>query len=230
MNKALYHEMDIYNSSKAKLRFELTSFIGRKFFMHRSKISISENPMLLDIGVGGNFTKGWIHIDFYQISLNPINWIKKIWIKPLKKAEVEHDLRYPLNCADNICDGIYCSHTIEHLLPNHAIQLIMECFRILKPTKYARIIVPDFGITVNNYINKTFSSEFHAGCELIMAYTQNWGHLSTWDEEYLTLVLKEAGFVNLRVVKYGIGGTDSRLIKEEMSRKEYSIVIEAQKP
>lgn len=67
-------------------------------------------------------------------------------------------------------------------------------------------------------------------CELIMDFTQNWGHLSTWDKEFLTQVMGDAGFVNITVVDYGIGGRDKRLIKEESCRKEESIVIEAQKP
>jgi predicted SAM-dependent methyltransferase len=230
MNSAFYDEMRTYNSLHQRLKFELISLIGRIFFRYRGVIKKGTQPLLLDIGVGNNFTKGWTHVDFYRIPLNPLHWIKNIWNKPENRPEIELDLRYPLHCKDAICDGIYCSHTIEHFLPDDAIRLIREFYRILKPSAYARIIVPDFGTAMKRYINQAYPPGRTAGCEVIMGYTQTWGHLSTWDEEFLTQVLTEAGFVNIQVVEFGVGGRDQRLVKEESSRKEESIVIEAQKP
>ena len=227
----LFDEMDRYASFSLRVKFELTSFIGRRLFKKRTRIKPTKEPLLLDIGVGSNFTSGWVHLDFFSFPLNPIKFIKWCLSPPRRPIqEVECDLRFPLNCKDNIVDGIYSSHTIEHLLPNHASKLVGEMFRILKPGKYVRICVPDFGTTVKKYLNKTLRPDQKTACEIIMGYTQSSGHLSTWDEEYLKLVLSEAGFVHSAVVEYGKGGTDKRLIKEEKCRKESTVVIEAVKP
>jgi predicted SAM-dependent methyltransferase len=223
--------MDFYASFKKRVIFELTSFIGRHLFSKRTRIKLVKQPLLLDIGVGSNFTNGWVHVDFFAFPLNPIKFIRWYFLKQQQpRPEIECDLRFPLNCENNIVDGIYSSHTIEHLLPNHAGKLVNEMFRVLKPGKYVRLVVPDFGITVKNYLNKKLTPDQKVACEIIMGYTQCSGHFSTWDEEYLKSVLSEAGFININVVEFGKGGSDKRLIKEENARKEESIVIEAQKP
>jgi hypothetical protein len=95
---------------KQILLFELRSFIGRKFFKRKSKFpQATELPYLVDIGVGNNYTSGWVHVDFFQIRFR--FWKKNNYRKP----EIECDLRFPLRCPDSICDGCYSSHTLEHL-------------------------------------------------------------------------------------------------------------------
>lgn len=46
---------------------------------------------------------------------------------------VEHDLRQPLPAADSSVEGIFSSHTIEHVGAQEAVALIRECRRVLKP-------------------------------------------------------------------------------------------------
>ena len=83
---------------------------------------------------------------------------------------------------------------------------------------------------MNFYIGKNNVLDFDTGCEAISSLTQNWGHKSTWDEEYLSKALRAVGFINVKKVEYGIKGHDKRLIKETETRKFESLVIEAQKP
>lgn len=212
-------------SIKSILYFEFKSYVGRKFYKKRMKFSKpTSSPYLVDVGVGANYTKGWIHIDFFTFRL-------KFWKrKKTNKPEVEMDLRFPFNCPDNICDGVYSSHTLEHLYPDKAYQLLNEILRILKPNAWLRISVPDLERLVKFYNKEVVLQEYTCGAEAISHYTQNWGHHSAWDEELLTYALKSIGFVNIRKVNYGIEGSDSRLIKEQESRKEESLIMEAQKP
>lgn len=211
-------------SLKNHILFEVTSFIGRKFFKSKSIIPLLTEPVLLDIGVGTNFTKNWIHVDFFEFH-NPFR--KRI--KRINKPEVQCDLRYPLYCPDRTIDGVFSSHTIEHLLPLDAINLLNEVYRILKEGSWLRIIVPDIKIAIEQYLNKTKFNKYTFGCEIIMDYTQNSGHLSSWDEEFLSQVLCEIGFINIKKVIYGTEGTDPRLIKDIKERESLSLVIEAQK-
>ena len=202
--------------------FEILSWVGRHFLKRRSVIKPSCSLLLLDIGSGTYYTNGWTHVNFFCI--------RKFWKSyPVKRAEIETDLRYPLNCTDNTVDGIYSGHTLEHLYPNHAYQLLNEMFRILKPSCWLRINVPDLKRAVDFYIGKIEIEEFKYKAEAIGDLTQNWGHHSVWDEELLSKALEITGFINIRTVKFGVEGTDKKLIKEEKVRKIGTLVIEAQK-
>lgn len=143
---------------------------------------------------------------------------------------METDLRYPLNCPDNIADGVYSGHTLEHLYPNHAYQLLSEIFRILKPGCWIRINVPDLEKIVDFYNGKNQLFNYRFKAEAISNYTQNFKHHSAWDAELLSYALKRVGFINIRQVEFGKEGTDKRLIKEEEVRKFETLVLEAQKP
>lgn len=211
---------------KDQLVFEITSWIGRNFQKNKSLINLSKSPLLLDLGVGHNFTDGWTHVDFYKLRF-------KFWKKYPKSTqvpEVQTDLRYPLNCSDNIVDGIYSGHTLEHLYSNHAYQLLGEIFRVLKPKCWLRINVPDLKRAVDFYNGKILIPECTYKAEIFGLYTQKDGHHSVWDEELLSKALEITGFVNIKKVEYGKEGTDKRLIKEEEVRRVGTLVIEAQKP
>jgi predicted SAM-dependent methyltransferase len=156
----------------------------------------------------------------------------KFWKKypQHRKPEIEMDLRYPLNCPSNVVDGVYSGHTLEHLYPNHAYQLLSEIYRVLKPKCWLRINVPDLKRCVDFYNGRVSITRYKFKAEAISDYTQNWGHHSAWDEELLSYALEITGFINIRKVEFGIEGTDIRLIKEEDVRKYDTLVLEAQKP
>src|SRR3989339_930857 len=208
--------------------FEIKSWIGRSFFKHRSRIIVNKEPALLDLGAGENFREGWIHANFfrYNLSLSAIKSSKK------KKAEIELDLRYPINCKDNIIDGIYCGHTLEHFYPIEVQFLLIEIYRILKPFCWLRINVPDTKKYVDYYSGKKVAKEFssfNSGCDALMNISQNWGHHSLWDKNSLSATLASVGFINISEVEFGLEGTDKRLIKEEEVRRWETLVVEAQK-
>ncbi len=206
--------------------FEIISWYGRRIKRHNTKLRIRKEPILLDIGSGNNFRQNWIHADFFQLPR------LKFWKKypNRNRPELELDLRYPINCPDNIVDGIYSGHTLEHLYPNEAEALLKEIFRILRPSSWLRINVPDIEIAVNFYVGKNNIFQDCTGCEIISDFCQNWGHRSAWDETLLKKKLQLIGFINVKKVEFGKGGTDKRLIKEEKVRENVTLVMEAQKP
>lgn len=65
---------------------------------------------------------------------------------------VFQDLRKPLKIADKQVDFVYHSHTLEHLSYWDAIQLLNECYRILKDGGICRIVVPDLEQLTHNYL------------------------------------------------------------------------------
>lgn len=207
------------------LFFEINSLIGRILFKHKSKIKQTNAPLLIDIGAGRNHTDGWLHVDFYKTRL------RKFWKKyQFPIPDVETDFRYPLNAKDNIADGVYSGHTLEHLYPNHAYNLLRECYRVLKPGAWIRINVPDLKRAIDFYNGNIEMPHFKFKAEAIGHLTQNHGHVSVWDEELLCYALESVGFTRVRKVEFGTEGTDKRLIKEEEYRKEETLVVEGQKP
>ena len=225
MNKDIYPKYS-EPSFWGVLKFEFHSWVGRKFFKASSRFRPSKNPYLIDIGVGENYTEGWVHVDFYR------SRIRKFWKRMPKRRmpEVETDLRFPLNCPSNVADGVYSGHTLEHLYPNHAYALISEIFRILKPGCWLRINVPDLTVALDIYYGRLEKSEIKFGAEAIGNLTQNYLHHSVWDFELLSYALKSQGFINISQVEFGRSGTDKRLIKEEEIRRHETLVVEAQKP
>jgi predicted SAM-dependent methyltransferase len=219
-------------SFKQLLLAEINSYIGRHFFYNStSRFPIDRSPLLVDLGVGANYTDGWVHVDFYRPRVcKPKYFIDSWWPRHRRMPEVETDLRYPLHCTDNVVDGVYTSHTLEHLWPNHAWQLLGEIFRILKPGCWLRIAVPDLRHAIDFYNGLEENPAYKYRAEAIGDLTQNFGHHSVWDAELLAGALATQGFVNIKEVEFGKTGTDARLIKEEQVRKPQTLVMEALKP
>lgn len=210
--------------------FEIRSWIGRKFEKNKGRIRPQNRTILLDLGFGNNYTKDWLNADFYKFPRI------KFWKKYEKrtKPDLQLDFRFPIDCPDNAIDGVYSGHTLEHLYPKQAIVFLEEIYRILKPSCWLRIVVPDLQQYINFYVEKTVNPQFYEkfkyGCEAINYLTQKHGHHTVWDEQFLLYVFSKIGFRNVRKVKFGEEGVDKSLIKEEEIRCWESIVIEAQKP
>lgn len=215
---------------RTMLYFEIRSWIGRHFQKNRTVILESKfkEPRLLDLGVGGSHQEGWINADFFS------GFHLRFWRKHIKSSnELELDLRFPINCKDSIIDGVYSGHTLEHLTPKDALAILKEIYRILKPGSWLRINVPDLEVCIqfyNGVLPNINFEMYNSGCECIHELTQDSGHLSVWDRVLLARTLNDVGFVNVNSVKYGVEGTDKRLIKDGADREWCSLVLEAQKP
>jgi len=208
-------------SLKGLLKFELISLYGR--LVLNKKPAFNGNK-LLNLGCGSiRFNKGWVNADFYSGI--------KFWKKHKNRPDWMLDLRYPLNCDDNVWDGVFSEHTLEHLYPNQAMSLLKELYRTMKEGAWLRITVPDLKKYVDYYCNKQVNETFKkwpTGCEAIRSLTQNWIHLSVWDNKLLSRFLKEAGFMNIQEVKFR-KGTEPKLFKDNEERSWESLYMEAQK-
>jgi predicted SAM-dependent methyltransferase len=61
----------------------------------------------------------------------------------LQRIDLWLDLRGRLPFPDESVGVAYCSHTLEHLFPDHALKLLREIHRVLRSDGVARIVVPD---------------------------------------------------------------------------------------
>ncbi|MEO0836902.1 MAG: hypothetical protein AAFY16_13210, partial [Cyanobacteria bacterium J06642_3] len=100
---------------KQLLYFEIVSLYGRKFYSGKPNIKRNE-ASLLHLGCGSNKLEGWINADFFRN-------LFKFWKSSKNRPDWMLDLRYPLNCDDNVWDGVFTEHTLEHLYPNQALNL-----------------------------------------------------------------------------------------------------------
>lgn len=134
-----------------------------------------------------------------------------------------HDLnKLPYPFEDNFADKIYLGDVIEHMFYRHAPLVLKELHRILKPEAYLDITTPDLQwvftrLVMGDWKKMTMGVDWlnrrDTDWESAMDYVYGgfrhdeevsipgMGHVNGFNEEYLTKILKEAGFVD--VVRVG---------------------------
>ena len=207
------------------LRFETQSLYGRLFLQKKPTLRQNEENFL-HLGCGSNRLEGWVNADFFRDF--------KFWKKKNNRPDWMLDLRFPLNCDRNVWDGVFSEHTLQHLYPNHALELLKELNRTMKPNSWLRISVPDLEKYIIYYNDRPVSEEFSrnikmsSGCEAIGYLTQSFGHLSVWDKKLLKSFLQEAGFINIQQTSFRQGNNE-KLLKDKKTREWESLYMEAQK-
>lgn len=225
MNNKPFH-YSLYDTShqttiKFLLKYNLVSFLGRVFYNKTPKLTNDRN--LLNLGCGTTKFDGWINADFFTGYF--------FWKKHLVKPDWMLDLRYPLKCKDNLWDGVFTEHVLEHLYPNQVLSLLVELHRTLKPGAWLRVSVPDLAKHIRYYNGEPCEEVytlFPTGCEAIHSLTQCWGHVSVWDTDLLAAVMREAGFDDIRSVGFGVG-SDPTIVKDDIGRRDASLYMEAMK-
>lgn len=113
------------------------------------------------------------------------------------KPDIVMDIKCPLQWEDNSIDEIYCGHFIEHLNIDEALDLIKECYRILKPTGQVIFTIPDYQKIFNemNFIdaNKTIMS--NQANEINGVGMPIDPHKSIWSKNFLEMEMIKLGFV-----------------------------------
>ena len=214
----VFDDKDNYRINlKRSIQMALISKIKRFF----SAKTIKPKNKYIQIGCGYHKFENFDNLDFYNSSFS-------FW---KKKNYISHDFRYRLPFDDNVYEGAFSEHTIEHLYFNDAKFLISEICRVLKKSSIFRCTVPGLDIFIENYNekkkNKYFSS-FDTGCDALRDLTHNWGHLNIWDKETLKRELINAGFSSAKVCQFGVG-ENIELVKDLEDRAFQTIYLEAKK-
>src|SRR6266481_9675992 len=78
------------------------------------------------------------------ISFEPPEWTEvRLDIDPEVSPDIVSDITNMPSVASDSYDGLFTSHTVEHLYPNQVRDALTEFVRVLKPDGFAIIVCPD---------------------------------------------------------------------------------------
>jgi SAM-dependent methyltransferase len=148
--------------------------------------------------------------------------------------------------APNNCDGVYCSHVLEHLAYNDFIAALKNTYLILKPGGTFRGVVPDLKAAVTDYLAQ--HDQLDAPANILMQTTMlgvesrnkgliggikrlygNSKHLWMWDYKSLAFELDKIGFKNIRQAKYSDADDNQFSVVEEEDRFYKAAAFECKK-
>jgi predicted SAM-dependent methyltransferase len=171
-----------------------------------------------------------------------------------KKVDFPKNVRYgdilkSLSAIEEgTCDGIYCSHVLEHLSLNDFNLALKNTYKLLKPGGIFRFVVPDLEFSINQYIKnlkikpKSAAGEFLSATMLgiknrpkslkdfIVSFMGNSQHLWMWDQYALQNELEKAGFIKVRKCRYNDSRDKMFQYVEDESRFINAVAFEAVKP
>jgi SAM-dependent methyltransferase len=203
-------------------------------------------------GCGLSAPKEWINFD-----VSPTLRIQKI---PLIGSILKNNLNttFPSNVryGDIIkglpineisVDGIYCSHTLEHLSLQDLRRALENTFKVLKKGGIFRCVLPDLEFESRlyikdiddgnilasiNFMNRTLLGikERPRGLRgLLSSFYGNSHHLWMWDYKSLAEELKQVGFTQIRACKFNDCEDEMFKYVEDRGRFENALAIECKK-
>lgn len=148
---------------------------------------------------------------------------------------------------DNSCDGVYCSHTLEHLALDDFRKALRNTYKMMKPGGIFRCVVPDFAWAARSYVEAydhniaTASLDFLnetllgvrqrvRGIKGILSNTiGNAHHLWMWDTKSLSMELEDAGFRDIRACSFNDASDKMFELVEDAGRFLHAVAIECKK-
>jgi predicted SAM-dependent methyltransferase len=189
----------------------------------------------LNIGCGVSGVPGWVNIDNSPtILLSRLPWGRRVfhtpnWPDDVRRIDVRKGIPYP----DSSVSYIYTSHAYHLFTYEDSLALAKECFRVLRAGGILRIVVPDLGMKVREYLADPNPEASH---RLMARLFPNLGfrdivhpgthHRQMFDARSLTYILKKAGFATPEVSAFGASRIPEILKIELESRAWESLYVE----
>lgn len=138
----------------------------------------------LNLGCNTRIREGYVNID--KDSYPGVNIVADVFNLPMYE--------------DGVASEIYSSNILEHASHTKTVAILKEWHRILKDGGILKISVPDFDRAIEIYrihglkpwvVNFLYGDQGYEGAD----------HRVCFNEEYLTRVLKEAGFTDISRVE-----------------------------
>jgi len=117
----------------------------------------------LNLGCGRRFHPDWINLNFTSTG----------------DGVIAHDLNQGIPYPDDAFDVVYHSHVLEHFPKSSAQQFLQECYRVLRPGRILRVVVPDLEQIAKLYLS---ALEQAAAGSREWANRYNWIMLEMYDQ------------------------------------------------
>lgn len=98
----------------------------------------TDKKKVLHVGCGSR-TTGILHNLFKDGKWSEV----RLDIDPLVKPDIVNSITDMIDIGDEAVDAVYSSHNLEHLFPHEVPVCLKEFIRVLKPSGFALIGVPD---------------------------------------------------------------------------------------
>ena len=161
--------------------------------------------------------KDMIHLGCGPIHLKSTEEVKwlNVDIEAKHKPDVCMDYLTIENYVDKeYADAIYSVHSIEHLsYPEGVVKFFTVAIEVLKTGGTLRLVVPDLRKIALLYVNGNdlkcvydgpFFYNIDCPAERFQFFAREWEHTILFDEQLLTMLMKAAGFKNIKVVPFNI--------------------------
>jgi hypothetical protein len=161
------------------------------------------------------------------------------------------DIEKGLPIKEKSCDGIYCSHVLEHFSLNAFRRVLQNTYKMLKcegggGTGYFRCVLPDLEQMARKYITELENGKHSASVDFVqnigMGYADRprrikallhflYGsrHWWMWDAYSLRQELSDVGFTNIRQCQFNDSEDEMFKLVEEEYRFEGAVAFECQK-
>lgn len=216
-----------------------------------NKSSINEEimkRMYVQYGAGWSNPRGWKNFDAsptLRFERMPILGSMYQKNKNRFPDNIDYgDIVKGLPIKEMSCDGVYCSHVLEHLTLNDFRTALRNTYKILKKNGRFRMVLPDLEYEVSKYMQDTtkeaaheFMRNTYLGMEsrrkgltgFLISWLGNSSHLWMWDFKSIEAELISAGFIEIRRASFG-DSLDSKFLEvEEQDRWTNCLGVECKK-
>lgn len=210
--------------------------------------------LYVQYGCGLSAPEGWLNFDSsptLQLQRLPVlgGVFRSISSVKFPRAVRYGDIVKGLPVKEASCDGVYCSHVLEHLALEDCRVALKNSFRITRPGGIFRCVLPDLERAARNYVAALDQGDVTAGVRFMGRNTlvgterrlrglkasvqQHFGnslHLWMWDELGLSEELRKVGFIGIRRCAFNDSEDKAFLAVEDASRFNGALALECRRP
>jgi hypothetical protein len=205
--------------------------------------------LYVQYGCGWSAPQGWRNFDASPaLRFERLPVVGRLYTKNGSRfpESIEYgDIVRGLPIEANACDGIYCSHVLEHLALSDFRRALENTYKMLKHAAPFRLVLPDLLVSAQRYLENprpdaafAFLRETSLGEEdrprSLKGFLTHWlgnsRHLWMWDFKSMVQELQAVGFVNIRRATFGDSQDAMFATVEQKDRWDDCLGVECSKP
>ncbi len=204
------------------LRLRIWNAVTRqKSRIHRT-LSRLQVPLFLNLGSGprGLDNSHWINVDGFRD----------------KNVHYLLDFGRPLPFPDQLFDGVFCEHVMEHFSLHEGERIAREIHRVLRTGGCFRIVIPDGELVLRRYLETPQELVAHRGngaetpMEIVNLYfRQRYEHQFAYDWFTIEKMLLRAGFGTVYRAAFGQSNSCPPVVLDDERYQWESLYVDAVK-